>query len=135
VTTVSSRKIAIGPAWAMMLSALLLPAAFAEEESKPPKDYRKLILGQQATLLGASVERGAMDISDLRPAENYQGAEWVACLMTDTARKPRKWAIYFHGETIIHVREALAIDRCTAEVYTPLKAEAKKTEAKKKPAP
>jgi hypothetical protein len=75
-----------------------------------------------------------MDISDLRPAQNYQGAEWVACLMTDTARKPRKWAVYFHEQTIVHVREALAIDRCAAEVYTPLKAEPKKLQAKK-PAP
>jgi hypothetical protein len=114
-----------------MLSALLLLPALAQEEPKAPKDYRKLVLEQQATLLKASVERGAMDISDLRPAQNYQGAEWVACLMTDTARKPRKWAVYFHEQAIVHVREALAIDRCAAEVYTPLKAEPKKLQAKK----
>lgn len=134
MTTVSSRKIAFGPAWAMMLSALLLPAAFAEEESKPPKNYRKLIIENHSVMLGASIERGAMDISDLRAANNYMGAEWMACLMTDTVRKPRKWAVYFHGEVIVHVREALAIDRCTAEVYTPLKAEPKKLQAQK-PAP
>jgi hypothetical protein len=128
---VGSRKIAFGAAGAAMLSALLLLPALAQEEPKAPKDYRKLVLDQQATLLKASVERGAMDISDLRPAQNYQGAEWVACLMTDTARKPRKWAVYFHEQTIVHVREALAVDRCAAEVYTPLKAEPKKLQAKK----
>jgi hypothetical protein len=128
---VGSRKIAFGAAGAAMLSALLLLPALAQEEPKAPKDYRKLVLDQQATLLKASVERGAMDISDLRPAQNYQGAEWVACLMTDTARKPRKWAVYFREQTIVHVREALAIDRCAAEVYTPLKAEPKKLQAKK----
>jgi hypothetical protein len=120
-------------AFGTISSALLLTVASAQDEAKAPKNYRKLIVDQQATLLQPSVERGAMDISDLRPADNYQGAEWVACLMTDTGRKPRKWAIYFHEDTVVHVREALAIDRCAAEVYVPLKAEPKKTEAKKKP--
>lgn len=135
VTGLKSRKVVFGPLGAIVASALLLTLASAQEEdAKAPKNYRKLILDQQASLLTPSVERGAMDISDLRPADNYQGAEWVTCLMTDTARKPRKWAIYFHGDTVVHVREALAIDRCAAEVYVPLKAEPKKLEAKKKPA-
>lgn len=131
---VRSRKLACRMTLALVLPGLCSAVAAAQEETAP-KNYRKLILDQQATLLQPSVERGAMDISDLRRAENYQGAEWVACLMTDTARKPRKWAIYFHGDTVVHVREALAIDRCAAEVYVPLKAGPKKTEAKKKPAP
>jgi hypothetical protein len=129
---VSSRKIACGVAWALTGSALLLHAASAEEGSKPPKDYRKLVMEKQASLFAIPVERGTMDISDLRPADAYAGAEWMACLMTDTARKPRKWALYFRGEEIVHLREALAIDRCNAEVYTPLKTESKKAE--KKPA-
>lgn len=121
----------------MMLIAALLTAApsdlAAENEAKAPKDYRKLVIANEPAMLKSSVERGTMDISDLRPVQHYQGAEWMACLMTDTAGKPRKWAIYFHGETIVHVREALAIDRCAAEVYAPLKPEPTKPAAKKKP--
>jgi len=131
--TMQSRVLGFRPAWLAMLLALSSMAASAEDDGQAPKNYRKLVLDQQATLLGASVERGAMDISDLRPADNYPGAEWIACLMTNTARKPRKWAIYFHGETVLHVREALAIDRCAAEVYTPLRVEPKKVGAKKPP--
>ncbi|HEY0567556.1 MAG TPA: hypothetical protein VGD13_05395 [Xanthobacteraceae bacterium] len=117
-----------------MLSALW-PAAASAQEEPAPKNYRKIILDQQASLLGAKIERGAMDVSDLRPADNYPGAEWMACLMTDTGRTPRKWAVYFSGEKVVHVREALAIDRCAAEVYVPLKTNPAKAEGKKKPAP
>jgi hypothetical protein len=116
--------------------ALLIGAAAdlaAQDPSTAPKDYRKLVIANEPSILKSSVERGTMDISDLRPAQHYQGAEWMACLMTDTAGKPRKWAIYFNGETIVHVREALAIDRCGAEVYAPLKAQSKRPAAAKKP--
>jgi hypothetical protein len=118
------------------LAALLTASASdlaAQNEGKPPKDYRKLVIANEATMFKTAVERGTMDISDLRPAQHYQGAEWMACLMTDTAGKPRKWAVYFHDESIVHVREALPIDRCGAEVYSPLKAQPKKPAAAKKP--
>jgi hypothetical protein len=137
MTEVTLRKTIRSMMRTMLPFAALLTASVsdlaAQDDAKPPKDYRKLVIANAPALFKSSVERGTMDISDLRPVQHYQGAEWMACLMTDTAGKPRKWAIYFHGETIVHVREALAIDRCGAEVYAPLKAEAKKPRAANKP--
>jgi hypothetical protein len=118
--------------WGLAASTLLPHSVFAEDGPKAPKDYRKVIIDQQSSWITAAVERGTMDVSDLRPATAYAGADWIACLMTDAARKPRKWAIYIQEEKIVHVREALVVDRCNAEVYSPLTPAAKSAE--KKPA-
>jgi len=127
---VSSRKILCGLIWTLSASSLLPHSLTAEDGPKAPKDYRKVIIDQQSSWITASVERGTMDVSDLRPATVYAGADWIACLMTDAARKPRKWAVYIQEERIVHVREALAIDRCNAEVYAPLTPAPKSAESK-----
>ena len=127
-----SRNIVCGLMWGLAASTLLPHSVFADDGPKAPKDYRKVIIDQQSSWITAAVERGTMDVSDLRPATAYAGADWIACLMTDAARKPRKWAIYIQEEKIVHVREALVVDRCNAEVYSPLTPAAKSAE--KKPA-
>jgi hypothetical protein len=127
---VSSRKVVCGLIWALSAFTLLPRPVIADDGPKAPKDYRKVIIDQQSSWITASVERGTMDVSDLRPATTYAGADWIACLMTDAARKPRKWAVYIQEERIVHVREALAIDRCNAEVYAPLTPAPKSAESK-----
>lgn len=119
----------------MMLAA----AAFAQEPPKRPADYRKLVRDSESTLLLPEVKRGEVRISELRAAEHYVGADWLACLMTDAGGTPRVWAVFLRDDKVVHVRGALPPDRCDRESFTPLKAGTipprNKPPPTKKPAP
>ena len=97
------------------------------EASQPPKNHRQLVLEKSATLFpGGGVTLGAMEISALRDDQHVADAFWSACLRTDTKGKPRLFAVFFRGEEIPHVREALLADRCERETFVPLKPEPKR---------
>jgi hypothetical protein len=94
------------------------------EAPQPPKNHRQLVLEKSATLFpGGAVALGDMAISALRSDEHIPDAFWSACLRTDTKGKPRMFTLFFKGETIVHVREALAVDGCARETFVPLKPE------------
>lgn len=117
--------------WAMAAALVLggcasvvLPPA---EAPQPPKNHRQLVLEKSATLFpGGAVTLGSMEISPIRSDEHIPDAAWSACLRTDTKGKPRVFAVFFKGEEIAHIREALAVDRCERETFVPLRPEPKK---------
>ena len=97
------------------------------EAPQPPKNHRQLVLEKSATLFpGGAVTLGAMEISPLRDDQHVADAFWSACLRTDAKGKPRLFAVFFRGEEIPHVREALLADRCERETFVPLKPEPKR---------
>jgi hypothetical protein len=106
---------------AAALPMTLVAASLAQEPPKQPADYRKLVRDSDAALLLPEVKRGEVRISELRPAEHYVGADWLACLMTDASGTPRVWALFFRDEAVVHVRGALPPDRCDRESFAPLK--------------
>ena len=120
------------PAWWGIAGALMLGGCASldiapREIPQPPKNYRQLVLEKSATLFpGGAVTLGDMDISALRNDEHFADAFWSACLRTDTRGKPRMFTLFFKGEAIVHVREALAIDGCGREAFVPLRPETKK---------
>jgi hypothetical protein len=97
------------------------------EPPQPPKNHRQLVLEKSAALFpGGGVTLGDMEISPLRDDQHVPDAFWSACLRTDAKGKPRLFAVFFRGEEIPHVREALPVDRCERETFIPLKPEPKK---------
>lgn len=102
------------------------------EIPQPPKNHRQLVFDKSASLFPGGVTLGDMEISPLRDDEQVADAFWSACLRTDVKGKPRLFAVFFRGEEIVHVREALAVDGCGRETFVPLKPEPKKPEPKKR---
>jgi hypothetical protein len=112
---------------ALMLGGCASLNIAAPEAPQPPKNHRQLVLEKSATLFpGGAVTLGDMAISPLRNDEHIPDAFWSACLRTDTKGKPRTFTLFFKGETVVHVREALAVDGCGRETFVPLKPETKK---------
>jgi len=83
----------------------------------PPADYRKII--HDSKEIPDELTKVAQ-VSEPRKTIAPQLYDWVVCLKSDTKPTPSFFAVFFEGEKIQLVRQAVQIDQCEMADYSPL---------------
>ena len=94
----------------------------------PPADYRKIIndsadyrkiINDSKEVIPDELTKGAQ-VSEPRKTIAPQLYDWVVCLKSDTKPTPSFFAVFFEGEKIQLVRQAVQFDQCEMADYSPL---------------
>ena len=84
----------------------------------PPADYRKIINNSKEAIPDELTK--VAQVSEPRKTVAPQLYDWVVCLKSDTKPTPSFFAVFFEGEKIQLVRQAVQLDQCEMADYSPL---------------
>lgn len=101
----------------LTLAACASPPPLSTTPPSPPSDA--VIAAAVAAVFTMSKLPGTPEVSPIRATTLTEPGDWIMCLKSSAPDQPRRYAIFFAGNTHINNRIAVGIDNCDAATYAP----------------